>query len=236
MADLSYITEGLRPLAVPIDSLTPDPANARKHGAKNLEAIRSSLVRYGQVKPIAVRKADRVVIAGNGRLEVARELGWTHIAVVLMEGTPEQLAGFALVDNKSAELATWDDLALADLAKLASTAEADLASLGFNAGDLAALLDGDDIPPELADAPPENPDAPTAAPSPAKPARAAHQAPAAAPQRAVAPGPSRKVTDEEWVVVDEAAAAVRAEREDPDMPLGACLRILARRYLRSRQE
>ncbi len=38
----------------PIDSVSPDPANARKHGQRNLDAIVGSLRRFGQQKPIVV--------------------------------------------------------------------------------------------------------------------------------------------------------------------------------------
>lgn len=37
---MEYIAESLRPLAVPISSLIPDAANARKHDKRNLEAIK----------------------------------------------------------------------------------------------------------------------------------------------------------------------------------------------------
>ena len=50
---------------VKIETLVFDPANARKHGEKNLAAIKSSLQRFGQQKPIVV-DANGVVRAGNG--------------------------------------------------------------------------------------------------------------------------------------------------------------------------
>lgn len=233
-SDLSYITEGIRALAVPIGSLKPDPANARVHGQRNLDSIRTSFEEFGQIKPIAVRRSDRVVIAGNGRLAVAQKLGWSHIAVILMDGTPAQLAAFALLDNKSAELATWDDLALSDLVREAAGGEIDLGDAGFGASELAALLDSDE--PSILD---EVPDAPTEpAPTPRAPDKAGPKAkPGALQQRPVAGRPaaaSGAVTDEEWVVVNEAAAAVRADGEDDTLTMGQCLRVLARRYLKGR--
>src|SRR5439155_25632711 len=36
---------------VPLDALHQDPANARTHGPRNLEAISSSLTRFTQVEP-----------------------------------------------------------------------------------------------------------------------------------------------------------------------------------------
>jgi hypothetical protein len=65
--DLEHIAEPLRLLVVSCDSLILDPANARKHGESNLEAIKASLATYGQRKPIVARRETRTVIAGNGR-------------------------------------------------------------------------------------------------------------------------------------------------------------------------
>lgn len=53
---------------VPIDSVRPDPRNARRHGPPNLAAIRASLEAFGQQKPIVV-DAEGIVRAGNGTLE-----------------------------------------------------------------------------------------------------------------------------------------------------------------------
>jgi ParB-like chromosome segregation protein Spo0J len=56
------------------------------------------------------------VVAGNGTLEAAKSLGWTKIVIAR---TPvgwswEQIRAFALADNRTAELAEWDDKVLAD--------------------------------------------------------------------------------------------------------------------------
>ena len=58
-----------------IEDLHFDPANVRKHDEKNLEAIKSSLLRFGQQKPIVV-DGKGIVIAGNGTLTAAKALGW----------------------------------------------------------------------------------------------------------------------------------------------------------------
>jgi ParB-like chromosome segregation protein Spo0J len=105
----------LRIETVNINSLTPDPANARTHDEKNLSAISNSLKKFGQRKPICVTP-DSIVVAGNGTLEAAKSLGWTEIVIAR---TPvgwswEQIRAFALADNRTAELAEWDDKVLAD--------------------------------------------------------------------------------------------------------------------------
>jgi DNA modification methylase len=113
--DLSYIAEQLRPLAVATKDLVLDPANSRKHPDDNLEAIKGSLAVYGQRKPIVVNRRTGAVEAGNGTLEAARALGWTHVAAVYVDDDSATAAGFSIADNRSAELATWDQDALQKL-------------------------------------------------------------------------------------------------------------------------
>ena len=153
------IIEQLRPLARPIGELQLDPANARTHGPKNLDAIKASLTRYGQRKPIVVRAADMIVEAGNGTLEAAKALGWSEIAAVIVDDDPTTATGYAIADNRTAELAEWDDDALSKL--LESVAEEiPLDSLGFDTDDLAELLGADPEDPAEdpgADEPPAEP-------------------------------------------------------------------------------
>lgn len=137
-AALGYIAEPLRPLAVPICELHADPANARRHPDRNMAAIEASLRRWGQRFPIVVQRQGMVVRAGNGRLEAARRLGWTHLAAVVVDEDSVEATAFALADNRSAELAEWDDEALAALLQSLPT---DVPT-GFSEGDLEALLAG----------------------------------------------------------------------------------------------
>lgn len=118
---------------VEVGRLTPDPLNARRHTPRNLDAIRGSLARFGQRRPLVVTP-DYVVVAGNGALAAARELGWTHVAVTVYPGTEEEARAFALADNRTAELAEWDSLVL-----LESLEAVDLEGTGFDLDDLADL-------------------------------------------------------------------------------------------------
>lgn len=99
---------------VAINSLTPDPDNARSHPEQNLNAISGSLQTFGQVKPLIIN-GQSIVLAGNGTLEAAKSLGWTEIQVaqVPKNWTWEQQRAFALADNRTAELAIWDSEKLA---------------------------------------------------------------------------------------------------------------------------
>lgn len=162
--DLSHIAEPLRPLAVPVAQLALDPANARLHPERNLSSIEASLRTYGQRKPIVVRRQGMVVEAGNGTLDAARRLGWTHLAAVVVDDDPITATGYAISDNRTAELAEWDDEVLARLLRDLRAEEVDLDALGWSDADLANLLadlDGEGEVPEGEDPgatePPEEP-------------------------------------------------------------------------------
>lgn len=107
--ELRYIADGLRPLAVPIASLVFDPRNAKKHAERDLSAIAASLRNYGVCKPAVVRRADRVILAGNGAVQAAAEIcGFTHFPVVFVDVDDKTAIGFSIADNRTAELAEWD--------------------------------------------------------------------------------------------------------------------------------
>lgn len=153
--DLSHIAPGLRALAVPVAELTLMVGNPRSHPAKNLEAIKAALVEYGQVETILVnrRKQPWEVIHGNGRLQAARELGWTHVAANIVDVDDATAKAMTVVLNRTGELAKWDKEALDKLLGEVRTSEklsAMLAELAQEQGIAstvsAGLTDPDAIP------------------------------------------------------------------------------------------
>jgi len=142
-----------------IAELKNDPANARKHSPRNLKAIRDSLDVFGQQKPIVVDSRG-VVIAGNGTLEAARELGWDEIAVAVTDLDPAHAQAFGIADNRTAELAEWDTDVLSkllegmdsDLADILSMDDLELPDSIDGGGQGEGLTDPDEVP-----EPPEEP-------------------------------------------------------------------------------
>lgn len=94
----------LAPLLVPMSTLRIDENNAREHSERSIKAIVESLSRHGQQKPIVIK--DGVIIAGNGTFQAAQRLCWDAIAAV--EYHKDAAGHYALADNRSAELSTWD--------------------------------------------------------------------------------------------------------------------------------
>ncbi len=89
-----------------------------------------SLKAFGQQKPIVVNK-ENVVIAGNGTLAAAKKLGWKKIGVIISDLDPKNQKAYALADNRSAELAEWDDKQLGESLHDLFEDGFDIGSIGF---------------------------------------------------------------------------------------------------------
>lgn len=134
MSDLSYITEGLRSLAVPIDQLHEDPANARV--GHDVDRIAASLRQYGQRKPIVVNRLQHGKIeAGNGTYRAARMLGWAYVAVVFVDDDPATAAGYGIADNRVGEFSRWDTDVLEELSSVVGESYT-----GFQPAELEELI------------------------------------------------------------------------------------------------
>lgn len=136
------VSAGLLPFLVPLDSLHEDPDNANGHDETSLAAISESYTAFGQQKPIVVNALGKVV-AGNGQYEVARRMGWTHIAAVVGDFDGDELKelAFAIADNKTAQFAEWNFPNLAEsLRSLESTEWA--AATGFDADEIKKIAEG----------------------------------------------------------------------------------------------
>jgi hypothetical protein len=142
----------LSPRRAPIEDLHPDPGNARAHDARNISAIARSLQRFGQRRPLVVARGNAgqlVVIAGNGTLEAARSIGWPTLLVteVPEDWDADKARAYALADNRTAELATWDHDRLAGF--LEAVGDEELATLGWTPAERDWLLGADITPDEL---------------------------------------------------------------------------------------
>ena len=115
---------------ISVDKIMTDPNNARKHDSKNLDAIKGSLTKFGQQKPIVVDE-NNIVLAGNGTLAAARDLGWKNITVVRTALTGYDAIAYALADNRTSELAEWDNDALGSQLKALEDFEYPMDCFGF---------------------------------------------------------------------------------------------------------
>jgi ParB-like chromosome segregation protein Spo0J len=124
-----------------IAELSNDPANARKHDDRNIESIVASLRRFGQQKPIVI-DMNNIVRAGNGTLEAARRLQWESIDCVVTSLNGSDAVAYAIADNRTAELAEWDENTLAAQLNGLLTDDEELANAaGFTAEEIERMLE-----------------------------------------------------------------------------------------------
>lgn len=130
-----------------ITELSLDPSNVRKHSRRNLDAIKASLRKFGQQKPIVV-DAKGIVLAGNGTLAAAKELGWTEIEITRTTLQGVEATAFAIADNRTAELAEWED-SLGDVIKSLIAAGVDKDDIGFNQMEIDDMMEAEAIAAEV---------------------------------------------------------------------------------------
>ena len=105
--------------------LIPYENNAKEHDKKQINNVAMSIKKYGFQQPIVVDK-DMVIIVGHCRHLAALKLGLQEVPVVIADNlTPEEVAEFRLVDNKSNESDWIADLLKIELPELPGLADFD---------------------------------------------------------------------------------------------------------------
>jgi DNA modification methylase len=139
-----------------ISQITPYDRNPR-FNAHAVDAVARSIREFGFRQPIVVDEQG-VIVAGHTRYLAALKLGLEKVPVHVANGlTPEQIKAYRLADNKTGELADWNDEMLAkELAELQDS-DFDLDLLGFSENELNQLIDS--LTPGLTD-PDEIPELP----------------------------------------------------------------------------
>ncbi|MFO0086334.1 MAG: ParB N-terminal domain-containing protein, partial [Pirellula sp.] len=124
----------------PIDQIRPYENNPRINDG-TVDAVAKSIQEWGFRQPIVV-DADGVIIVGHTRWKAAKKLGLSVVPVhVARDLKPEAVQAYRIADNKTAELSDWNyDLLPIELSAL-QEANYDLGLLGFNAEELAKLMD-----------------------------------------------------------------------------------------------
>lgn len=94
-----------------VEDLKPYENNPRIND-KAVDAVAKSISQFGFKNPIIIFSGG-VVIAGHTRLEAAKRIGMDTVPVIIADDlTQAQADAFRLVDNKTAEIAEWDDVKL----------------------------------------------------------------------------------------------------------------------------
>lgn len=131
-----------------IDTVKPHPRNVRQG---DIGAISESLKAHGQYKPIVVDSRTGRILAGNHTWKAAKTLGWAKIAVAFIETKNDDDAlRILLADNRTADLASYDEGGLAELLKHLVASDDGLVGTIFDGDALDQLLsDLDQTPLDL---------------------------------------------------------------------------------------
>ena len=92
---------------VKTESLIPYENNPRFND-KAVDQVAKSIKDFGFRVPITINK-ENIVITGHTRLLAAKKLGMREVPVIAIEDlSDDQIRAYRLVDNKVAEIATWN--------------------------------------------------------------------------------------------------------------------------------
>ncbi len=135
---------------VPVKDLKLNPNNPRKND-ESVPTVILSIQKYGFKNPL-ICNTDYVVYCGNTRLKAARKLKLKEVPCIVADDlSPEEIREFAIVDNKSNEIAEWDDeLLKAELEELEGIKDFDFDfELGGGSGLEIKTEAVEDEPPEV---------------------------------------------------------------------------------------
>ena len=145
-----------------------------------------------------------VVICGNGLLEAATRLGWTHLSVSTFDGTDKEAKALSIADNKSPENSYFTSAAIDVVGELLSEFTAEELG-GFGALDLSDPFDFDGTG-----------DAGDTSSGDDEPS---------APQKTV------RFTPDQWTAVSKAVAAIKLNLGE-DFSEGRCVELICAEYMK----
>ena len=137
-----------------INSLKPYARNARTHSRKQIKQIAASIERFGFTNPVLISDEGEI-IAGHGRVEAAKLLGWKTVPTIALSHLSEtERRAYVLADNKLALNAGWDKEILAIELQALSDLNFDVELTGFSLAEIDLVIE------EVGEADPAGTDAP----------------------------------------------------------------------------
>lgn len=126
-----------------LEELKPYERNARTHSKKQLDQIAESIKEFGFTNPVLIDAKDQI-IAGHGRVDAAKALGYVKVPTIRLEDMSEaQRRAYIIADNRLAENAGWDnDILAAELQFLVDAEiDFDISLTGFDAPEIDILIE-----------------------------------------------------------------------------------------------
>ena len=115
---------------IAVDDLKPYEKNNKKHEDFDICEISKSISKYEMIDPVGIWGKDNTIVEGHGRVLACKQLGIDKVPCIRLDHlTDEQRREYAIVHNKSQELAQYDWANLE-----AELSELDLSGFAFDFG------------------------------------------------------------------------------------------------------
>ena len=115
---------------IAVEDLKPYQKNNKKHEDFDIGEIAKSISKYEMIDPVGIWGKDNTIVEGHGRVLACKQLGIDKVPCIRLDHlTDEQRREYAIVHNKSSELALYDFDNLAD-----ELADLDLSDFDFDFG------------------------------------------------------------------------------------------------------
>lgn len=113
-----------------LDEIKPYERNARNND-NAVDSVVNSVKQFNFNVPITVDK-NGVIVSGHTRYKAAKKLGLERVPVIVLDDlTDDEIKAYRLADNKTGELASWDNGLLdSELKELLDT-DIDMEDFGF---------------------------------------------------------------------------------------------------------
>ena len=95
-------------IEIKLDKLKHYSLNCKIHNRRNIEAIKYSISKFTQYKPLIVSKRNFEIIVGNGTYEALKELNYEYANCIILDLTEEQQKILNIADNKTSDLSVWN--------------------------------------------------------------------------------------------------------------------------------
>lgn len=130
-----------------LEELKPYDNNPRNND-NAVDYVANSIKRFGFKVPLVIDKNNEIV-TGHTRYKASKLLGLTEVPCIVADDlTPKQIQAFRIADNKTNDMAEWnDDLLSIELKDVLE--DIDMTEFGFGDFELSMLLD--DMEPEQYD-------------------------------------------------------------------------------------
>jgi ParB-like chromosome segregation protein Spo0J len=128
---------------VPVGDLRAHPKNAKKG---DTAAIRASIEASGFYGALVVQRSTGHILVGNHRWLAAKQAGLAEVPVIYVDVDDKTARRILAADNRTSDLGSYDDEALAKLLEELRN-EGALKGSGYDSDDLDKLIEklGDDV-------------------------------------------------------------------------------------------